>query len=81
MNLNVATAQSLPSVMPGMRMPLPVQDVTLRHLKTPREIEQVLHLREEIDLSVHLAAGGDFLAREKKETSAAWCSPSNTKVN
>jgi hypothetical protein len=47
------------------------QDVTLRHLKTPADIATVLHLRGEIDLSAHTAAGADEFARlEKKETSA-----------
>jgi hypothetical protein len=47
------------------------QDVTLRHLKGAEEIATVLHLRGEIDLSAHAAAGADEFARlEKKETSA-----------
>lgn len=47
------------------------QDVTLRHLKSAEEIATVLHLRGEIDLSAHTAAGADEFARlEKKETSA-----------
>jgi hypothetical protein len=61
----------------GRRMPLaaPVGDfatqVVVRHLKTPGEIASVLHLREEIDLSVHAAAGPQFEVLEKKEMSAA----------
>lgn len=48
------------------------QDVTLRHLKGAAEIATVLHLRGEIDLSAHTAAGAEEFARlEKKETSAA----------
>jgi len=42
----------------------------LRHLKQSDEIASVLHLREEIDLSVHAAAGPHFATLEKKETSA-----------
>lgn len=42
--------------------------VVLRHLKTPREIEAVLPLRDGIDLSAHAAAGAAFLSLEKKET-------------
>jgi hypothetical protein len=34
-----------------------IHDVVLRHLKSPTDIATVLHLREEIDLSVHTAAG------------------------
>ncbi len=47
------------------------RDVVLRHLKRSDEIADVLHLREEIDLSVHAAAGPHFATLEKKETSAA----------
>ena len=47
------------------------RDVVLRHLKRSDEIAGVLHLREEIDLSVHAAAGPHFATLEKKETSAA----------
>ena len=53
-------------VPPPARRPLRV-----RHLKTPAEIAGILHFREEIDLSAHTVAGrSDFLAREKKVTSA-----------
>jgi len=45
-------------------------EVTLRHLRTPSQVRTVLHLREEIDLSVHAAAASDFADLEKKETSA-----------
>lgn len=50
---------------------LGIEELGLRHLKTLPEIATILHLREAIDLSVHSAASSDFLAREKKETSAA----------
>ena len=54
------------------------EHVVLRHLRSPAEIESVLHLRDEIDLSVHTAAGRQpFEALEKKETNAAWCSASS----
>ena len=43
--------------------------VVLRHLVTPEQIEAVLPLRDGIDLSAHTAAGDDFFALEKKETS------------
>jgi hypothetical protein len=48
-----------------------VDDIVLRHLKTDAEIDSVLHLREEIDLSIHAASGQGFTALEKKETSVA----------
>jgi hypothetical protein len=53
----------------------------LHRLRTPEEIATVLHLRGEIDLSVHAAAGRDFVSLEKKETKWASCSGSNTGVS
>lgn len=58
-------------VLPGGLPPMGVHsEVTLRHLRTPSQIEAVLHLREEIDLSVHAAAAANFADLEKKETNA-----------
>lgn len=69
---------STPAVHAGaaLHLPLPreiaIGDVVMQHLRTPDEISSVLHLRDEIDLSVHAAAGPrQFKALEKKETSAA----------
>lgn len=45
-------------------------EVTLRHLRTPSQVQSVLHLREEIDLSVHAATASNFADLEKKETNA-----------
>jgi hypothetical protein len=59
------------------RRPFSIDDLVLRHLRTPAEIAGVLHLREEIDLSVHAAAGSHFVTLEKKETSAGSCSALN----
>jgi hypothetical protein len=53
----------------AVRPPLGVRDVVLKHLRTEAEISGVLHLREEIDLSVHATAGSQFHTLEKKETS------------
>ncbi len=50
-----------PAAMPG------IESIVLRHLRTPEEIEAILHLRGAIDLSAH-ASGVDFLSLEKKET-------------
>src|SRR3954465_3931327 len=64
----------------GLAIPRPslVDGVVLRHLRTPAEVASVLHLRDEIDLSVHAAAGRQqFESLEKKETKAAWCSDSS----
>jgi hypothetical protein len=52
----------------------------LHHLRTQEQIASVLHLRDEIDLSVHAAAGQDFVRLEKKETRWASCSASNSMV-
>ena len=64
-------AVSFGSIMPGaMARAAPLdfaRSVVFRHLRTRGEIEQVLHLREGIDLSVH-ASDPEFLALEKKET-------------
>lgn len=56
-------------------------EIVLRHLTTPAEVAGVVHLREEIDLSVHAAAGPQFLALEKKETSAVSSSVSSWMAN
>lgn len=50
----------------GMRPPLQIQDVVLHHLRTEDEIADIVHLRDEIDLSVHTAAGRQFEILEKK---------------
>jgi hypothetical protein len=60
------------------RRPFSIDDLVLRHLRTPAEIARVLHLREEIDLSVHAAAGPHFAILEKKETNAGLCSVLNS---
>src|SRR4051812_34471698 len=68
---------------PPHAAPMPSQDgrVVLHHLRTPSEIEEIVHLRGEIDLSVHAAAGPQFERLEKKETSAASCAASNSAVS
>jgi hypothetical protein len=67
-----STATAMPMPMGGgTREAFCASSVVVRHLKTPGEIASVLHLREEIDLSVHAAAGSQFESLEKKETSAA----------
>jgi hypothetical protein len=52
----------------------------LNRLRTPAQVATVLHLRGEIDLSVHAAAGPQFQHLEKKETSwaSSWASSSTT---
>ena len=68
-------AAAQPACAEGHR--LSVEEFGLRHLKTPDEIERILHLRKAIDLSVHSHALTNFLALEKKETSAVLSVPSN----
>lgn len=58
-----------PPALAGDPLASPMDAVELRHLKTPGEIARILHLRDEIDLSVHTAAGSAFAQLEKKETS------------
>ena len=76
MNMQLRDVQTVgfsAAALPGRR-PFSIDDLVLRHLCAPAEIAGVLHLREEIDLSVHAAAGPHFAIFEKKETSAALCS-------
>jgi hypothetical protein len=60
---------------PAANYPQPpafTSSVTLRHLRSAREIASVLSLRNEIDLSVH-AGSPEFRTLEKKETkSVSW---------
>lgn len=48
--------------------------LVLRHLRTPRDIARVKHLRGHIDLAQHSAADPHFHQHEKKETN--WASRS-----
>lgn len=62
--------------------PRPVQEVVLHHLRTPEEVENILFLRGEIDLSVHAAAGAaEFDRLEKKETKSASSADSSSAVS
>lgn len=73
-SIPTASAAAMPALSLGQ--PFSADDVVLSHLRTPAEIASVLHLREEIDLSVHAAAGPQFATLEKKETSAVSSMPS-----
>lgn len=57
--------------------PASIEAVVLRHLRTPQEIDSILHLRENIDLSVLSGIDSDFLDLEKKETNSGSCSVSS----
>lgn len=54
----------------GLLLGQPPGEVELRHLRTSSEIQQIMRLRDEIDLSAHFGRE-DFETVEKKETSAA----------
>lgn len=58
-----------------------LHDVVLHHLRTREEIDSIVFLRDEIDLSVHTAAGASFEILEKKETNAASCAASSSPEN
>lgn len=64
-----AMAPMMPAAHPAFR----VQGVVLHHLQLPAEINQILCLREEIDLSVHTVKS-NFESLEKKETKSVWSS-------
>jgi hypothetical protein len=84
MTMNLQTSPLRARTFPPLAVsgrPAPFDLVELRPLKAPADIATVLHLRDEIDLSVHAAAGLHFEALEKKETSAAWSSRSTCTEN
>jgi hypothetical protein len=68
MNLQASSRSADPLAL--ARYPILIDDLAIRHLRTQSQIEEILHLREAIDLSVHSAGSPDFRAREKKVTSA-----------
>jgi hypothetical protein len=80
--------QSLHSAVPARQLPPSFGSepqsfsdrVQLRHLRSHAEIEQVLPLRQEIDLSAH-AMGDEFLRLEKKETKWGLSARSTSTVN
>jgi hypothetical protein len=55
-------------LMPPVPAPAGIESVVLRPLKTAEEIETIMHLRGQIDLSAHLGPGSEFRSLEKKET-------------
>jgi hypothetical protein len=63
---------------PAVKEGFHIHDVVLHHLRTPQEVESIVSLRDEIDLSVHAASGRQqFETLEKKETSAGSSSVSS----
>ena len=82
MNLQTSAHRAIPfsGAVGSVAHPAVFSQVVLKPLKTRAEIESVVHLREEIDLSVHAAAGPHFAALEKKETSAdSWSHSTSTR--
>lgn len=73
-SLQSSYAEQAALALAGHKGEFSIDDVVVRHLRTPAEVAGVLHLREEIDLSVHAAQGPQFEALEKKEMS--WVSSS-----
>lgn len=71
--MDLGTIQERAGTAPGPHAaPAPAEGrLRLHRLRTPEQVASVLHLRDEIDLSVHAAAGSQFLHLEKKETSWA----------
>lgn len=83
MNLNpTRDAQAAPaSRLPASTQRSFTERVELVPLRTPGQIAAVLHLRDGIDLSVHAAAGRDFVELEKKEMRAVSSSASRSTAN
>jgi len=67
--------------MPSLPSLTGMSEVQLVHLRTPAQIKRVLPLREEIDLSVHTAAGRSFHELEKKQTNWVSSVPSSSTVS
>jgi hypothetical protein len=61
---------------PGDQRQLPVDELELRHLRSPGDFDAVRALRAHIDLSAHLGVDPRFHEHEKKEMSWAWPSHS-----
>jgi hypothetical protein len=84
-SVHVASSRPLVAYMPpppAARDAFQIHDVVLHHLRTPAEIASIVSLRDEIDLSVHAAAGRQqFESLEKKETSAGSCSVSSSQAS
>lgn len=53
----------------GGNVDVPFAELVFRQLRTGREIAQISHLREEIQLPDAILSDPGFAAREKKETS------------
>lgn len=63
--------------MNALRLTPGIDSVVLRPLRSRAEIESILHLRSEIDLSAHNSDGSGFASLEKKETNSGSSALSN----
>ncbi|NPC54211.1 hypothetical protein [Caenimonas soli] len=57
---------------PAGNVDVPFAELVFRQLRTPREIAQISHLREAIQLPDAVLSDPGFAVREKKETSRGW---------
>ena len=57
---------------PGDQRQLPLDELELRHLRSPADFDAVRALRGHIDLSAHLGVDPQFHDGEKIEMSWAW---------
>jgi hypothetical protein len=75
-----ALPASLPPAEIG-RKEIPLDELSVFHLRTPSEIAEIQHLRAAIALPASALADPDFHAREKKEIRSASWAPSNTRAS
>ncbi|MBC5764427.1 hypothetical protein [Ramlibacter albus] len=77
MSMIHASEQPAYQANPAARPEFDVSDIVVTPLHGAAEIASVLHLRDEIDLSVHTRGGVEqFLSLEKKEMNSGWWSVS-----
>ena len=77
MNLHTAHAIAPPAFRPlDLSCAPAIGSVVLRRLRTAADIDSVLHLRDEIDLSAHRGAS-NFRSLEQKETNSGLSSRSS----
>jgi len=88
MEISGGNAGAAPWLMPpGMVLPegdvAPLKDIAvaelgIRRLLGAADLREIAQLRCEIDLAAAASADPEFMHREKKETSWAWCSLSSS---
>jgi hypothetical protein len=73
---------ALPAALPPVeigRKEVPLDELSVFHLRTSSEIAEIQHLRSAIALPASALADPDFQAREKKETRSGSWARSNTR--